>query len=188
MANVQRERVGVTRDELLQIYNGGGLDTSSNPLPNPVGTAEEAPPATDQPTNTAPVDKTPDNSLLIFGGLALFAAIAFNGRRSISGPSTPSAKWFLPAALVGGAVLYLKYRQPSQEEKLNAIMIWVDNQADTAANKEFFVNQVRAMTPEEVTTVWDYVIHYLSQGKPLPDNSPLRPKISAIRDKYQIFT
>lgn len=189
MANVQRERMGITKDQLLQVYNGGGLttDTQQLPLVNPVGTPEQAPPA-DQPSNTAPINKEADNSLLIFGGLALFAAIAFTGKRSVSGPDTPSPKWLLPAALVGGAILWFKFKQPSQEEKLNAIMVWVDQQPDTPERKDFFVTQVRTMAPDELDATWDYLIHYVSKGIPLPDASPLRSKISAIRDKYQIFT
>lgn len=186
MADVKRERLGVTRDELLQVYNGGGL-AYQDPI-TPLGLdVDPPPPPGDEPPNTAPVVNSPDNSLLIFGGLALFAAIAFSGRR-VSGPSTPSAGWLLPAALISGGILFFKLRQPSQEQKINAIMVWVDQQPETAETKDYFVTQVRRMTPEEVTTTWDYLIHYVSKGIPLPDNSPLRPRISAIRDKYQIFT
>lgn len=207
--DTKRERVGMTWAELQDYLQGGGsgADTGGGtgggpgfgPVEPPTGgdispvgqTGPDQPPADPNATNNATVTPKPgaDNSLLLFGGLALFALIAVP-KGKLTGRSVPAASWLIPGVLLGGAFLYMRMKGKTAAEKKTALIDWLGHLSETEAPQEtrtYFLTQLNAMSDAEISDVYDWVITY----GPAPQTTApqdLKDRIAVISAKYQIFT
>jgi hypothetical protein len=153
----------------------------------------DQPPADPNAANNTPVPPKPDNDLLLFGGLALFAAIAWP-KSKIMGSGGPSSKWLLPGVVLGAAGLLWYYHNKAtgqnavtRQDQTNYLSNWVNaSTTDPEAAKQYFLAQLQAMTDAEVSDVYDYIAKY--QGDATKTPADLEARITAISAKYQIFT
>jgi hypothetical protein len=198
MANKgKRENIGVSIRDIVDHWGG------SEPVELPAGTETplQVPPngiIPVDPVNDIAIDRTPvnaaniepvpaDNNLLLFGGLAAFYLVAFApiGKRKVSGISPG---WLMPGLLLGGVLAFLALKKPGANEELAALNTWADiNRAPGEAADA--IKQIFArMTPAEIHDTHTYLIDYVGTGTPLDEAGDLWPRITAIAQKYHIFS
>lgn len=185
--NIDRERVGLTFKEVTDAWGGnGGALATDNPLNNPVtsDTSDDVPPTNG--ANQVPITPPPvrDNTLLIFGGLAAFYLIAlapFKG--SVSGPGTPSAKWFLPAAGLGGLIAWQIHKQRVKiAEYREYLQGWIKSLQD-ASQVPAGLEGIAKMSTDEICDLYVIVHDYFNANKPITD-AALQARYNDLVSRY----
>lgn len=73
--------------------------------------------------------------------------------------------------------------------KRQALLTWINNSSgDSQASKLAFAQILNAMTEAEINATYDFVFNYVNKNRQVPQGTSLWYAVSAISEKYNIFT